>query len=437
MGTGNRGGSTLRAHLEKGQVRMYRHIITVLTVALSGTLHAEAFRIIAPSDPRITTHQLTSGKLTIGLTAHGGGVINQVILPGLGDIMDVATDMYGRAGQVAIRDGSHGGRYNPTQAGFNETLGTRCEITKTDNKLIVEPRGMALWHGDRKYDFTQWENIGRDPYGKDGGHGDEDGLDETHLVGKQETEVYSEFDYYGTYEDVMARHGLATSAIHHYFELRFIRPPGHALNQFRAGTRLWDAAAVKKDISRNAPKGIHAGTDKDMNGLIAVWSLRHDKKKWLYRFVHFRKHDGTWAVVKATGPVTSRLRKASDATALIVADSSAPAKGTALGLYRPKSDINTDTIVGMNEKTGQIVYRDNRTDRLNLLLVTNRTPTMSKYGFSGEFSGMINRTRLPDDVYEAFRSEFYILSGTPQEIIEAIRILDKVKSCIPSSPPAR
>lgn len=366
--------------------------------------------------------------MTIGLTAHGGGVINQVILPGLGDIMDEATDMYGRAGQVAIRDASHGGKYNPTQAGFNETLGTQCEITQTDGKLVVEPRGMALWHGDRKYDFTQWENIGRDPYGNDRGHGDEDGLDEANLAGKQETEVYSEFDYYGTYEDVMAKHGLATSAIRHYFELRFIRPPGHALNQFRAGTRLWDVTAVKSDISRTAPKGVHAGTDKDMNGLIAVWSLRHDKKKWLFKHVHFRKNDGTWAVVKATGPVTSRLRNASDATALIIADSSDPAKGVALGLYRPKSDINTYTIVGMNEKTGQVVYRDNRTDTLNLLLITSRTPTMSKYGFFGEFSGMINRTRLPEDVYEAFRSEFYILSGTPQEIMEAIKILDAVET---------
>lgn len=413
---------------KKGQVSMYKYMIIVLAVVLCGTLNAESFKIIAPSDPRITTHQLRSGELTIGLTAHGGGVINQVILPGLGDIMDVATDMYGRAGQVAIRDLSHGLRYNPTQAGFNETLGTQCEITQTDNKLTVEPRGVALWHGDRQYDFTQWENIGADPYKNDNGNSDVDGLDEAQLAGKQETEVYSEFDYYGTYENVMAKHGIVTSAIRHYFELRFIRPPGHALNQFRAGTRLWDGKAVKKDISKSAPKGIHAGTDKDMNGLIAIWSLRHDKKKWLFRFVHFRKNDGTWGVVATTDPVGRRLNNASDATALIIADSRDPAKGVALGLYRPKSDINTNTIVGINEKTGQMVYKDNRTDKLNLLLNISRTPTMSKYGFFGEFSGMINRTRLPNDVYEAFRSEFYILSGTPQEIMEAIKILDTIET---------
>ena len=75
-----------------------------------------------------------------------------------------------------------------------------------------------------------------------------------------------------------------------------------------------------------------------------------------------------------------------------------------------------------------MVYKDNRTDNVDLLLNLSRTPVMSKYGFRGDFSGMINRTRLPKDVYEAFRSEFYILSGTPDEIMEAIKILDTIET---------
>ena len=76
----------------------------------------ETFDIISESDPRVTTHHLKSGSsgFQIGITSNGGGVINEVIIPGLGDIMGPASDMYGRAGQVAIRDASHGGRYNPT-----------------------------------------------------------------------------------------------------------------------------------------------------------------------------------------------------------------------------------------------------------------------------------------------------------------------------------
>lgn len=401
------------------------------TFLFAGILLGKPFKIIAPSDPRITTHQLKSGDLVIGLTDNGGGVINELSIPGLGDIMDNATDMYGRAGQVAIRDDSHGGRYNPTQAGFWETLGTQCEITQTDDKLIVEPRGMALWHGDRKYDFTEWENVGPDPYSKDKGHGDLDGLDEGELVGKQATEVFSEFDYYGIYENVMGRHGITTPVVYHYFELRFIRPPGHCLNQFRVGTPLWDAKAVRKDISINQPEGTYAGTDKDLNGMIAVWSLRHDKRKWQYKFVYFKKPDGTWGVEDSHGPVVKRIREESDATALIIADSSNPSDGIALGLFRPRSDVNLNTIVGVNETTGKIVYKDNRTEEMSLLFNLNRTPTMTKYGFFGRFTGMINRSRLEPSVYEAFRSEFYILQGTPREIMKAVK---KLENSVPVTP---
>lgn len=398
--------------------------VVLFALLLGGVCHAKPFKIIAESNSRVTTHQLKSGDMTIGLTDNGGGVINEVSLPGLGDIMDKATDMYGRSGQVAIRDASHGGRYNPTQAGFYETLGTQCRITKTEDSLIVEPRGMALWHGDNKYDFSEWENVGPDPYRQDGGNSDRDGLDESDLPGKQETEVFSEFDYYGVYENYLGKHGIATPAVRHYFEIRFIRPPGHCINQFREGTPLWNEEMVKDDISRDAPEGVHAGTDKDLNNMLAVWSLRHDTKKWKYKFVHYRKKDGTWDVEDAKGPVTGNLQQKCDGTVFILADSDDPAKGTGLSLYRPKSDINTHTMIGVNEKSGEVVYKDNRTDSVTVLVNASRTPVMCKYGFMGRFTGMINRTRLEPDVYEAFRSEYYILSGTPQEIMDAVRALE-------------
>ena len=78
-------------------------------------------QVIAPSDSRITTHTLSSGNVTIGISSFGGGYLNMIDLPGKGDIMDEATDRYGRGGQSAMRDRLRSGRYNPTQAGFHET----------------------------------------------------------------------------------------------------------------------------------------------------------------------------------------------------------------------------------------------------------------------------------------------------------------------------
>ncbi|RMD81131.1 MAG: hypothetical protein D6820_05645 [Lentisphaerae bacterium] len=411
---------------------MPRAMIGMFMCCLFMPLYAKEFKIIAVSDPAQTTHYLKSGTFTLGITDNGGGVINYLALPGVGDIMDVEADKYGRAGQIAIRDRAHGGVYNPTQSGFNETLGTQCEIIQVPDMLIVKPRPMALWHGDGKYDFTEWENIGPDPYKNDGGHKDQDGLDESNLPGKQATEVFSEFDYFGIYQNLYGKFGLKTPVIRHYLEIRFIRPPGHCLKQFRDGTRRFNAKALSPDISERFPQGSFPGTASDLNGFIAVWSLRHDLAKWDAQVVYYRKSDGTWNMMKAEkkfrrGP--QRLTEP-DNTAVIVADSSDPNRGRALGLYRPRSDINTFFMIGRNEQTGKIVYRDTRCKRpahgTKLLYHYKRIPTMSKYGFLTLAEGMINRTRLPEHVYEAFRSEYFILSGTPKEIQAAIRQIDTV-----------
>ncbi len=404
-----------------------KHILTFLFLACFGGIASgqTTFKIITPSNPRITTHQLNSGKLTIGITENGGGVINQILIPGIGDIMDVQADMYGRSGQSSIRDKAHGGRYNPTQAGFNEQLGTRSVITKTENKLVVEPRGCALWHGDGGYDFTEWENIGPDPYKNDGGNSDVDDLDETNLSGKQETEVFSEFDYYGTYENCLGKFGIKTAAIRHYFEYRFVREPGHCLNQFRNGTPAFVPRNLSEDISVKLPKGTFEGTDKDMNGLIPSWSLRNDLAKWKpkVRFVQTKK--GVWETESREAIKVFESEKRNLKQVFIVAESEDVNTGNAIGFYRPASEINTFSVIGVNEKDGSIAYQDNRTEKANGLEMMNRTPTMSWMGFRQVIKGLINRTRLPKGVYEAFREEVYFFYGTPKEIMDAMEVLDK------------
>src|SRR6056297_1314370 len=137
--------------------------IVVLFLFCFITVNIISQDVIVPSDPSITTDTLRSGSLVMGINSNGGGVINFMSIPGPGNIFGPQSVLYGRSGQTAMRDGLHGGRYNPTQAGFNETLGTPVVIEKYEDKLIIPARHVALWYGDCKWDFTEWENIGADP----------------------------------------------------------------------------------------------------------------------------------------------------------------------------------------------------------------------------------------------------------------------------------
>lgn len=387
----------------------------------------ESFKIIAKSNPRVTTDTLTSGDLTIGINRNGGGAINQVIIPGIGDIMQEQADKYGRCGQSSIRDRGHGKRYNPTQAGFNETLGTKCKITQSSDKkvLTVESRPVTLWHGDGKYDFTRWENIGKDPYNNDGGNSDEDGLDEETLPGKQASEVKSEFNFYGTYENIKGKYGIKTAAIRHYFEYRFIRPPGHAIKQHRRGTKLFDPSQLVDDISVQHPSGTFKATDKDMSKLMPAWAVRYDIDTWDPGFRYIKPKGKLWELMNRNNPIRRR-RNEGFKQAFIISSSQDVNKGKAIGLYKPYSDINKFRIIGVNESDGSISYKDNRTLGRGSLLLDNarRISTMSVSGFQDEQVGLINRNRLPKNIYEAVRAEVYLFYGTPKEIMDAIADLD-------------
>ncbi len=408
-------------------------------VTVDPTTFSEPTKIIAVSDPTTVSHQITSGNFTMGINNLGGGAISQILLPGVGDIMGVESKSYGRMGQAAIRDRSHGGKYNPTQAGFYETLGTPCTVEQLPGKLVVPSRPVALWHGDSGYDFTRWENVGADPYSETSFFGgaanasDQDEIDEENLAvdingsiyTKQEAEVYSEWDYYGTYEDYLGKNGITTPAIRHYFEFRFVREPGHCINQFRAGTPVWTPNAVRANLSNTNPTGIFAGTDKDMNAMVVEWSLRHDRSKWAPQFSYFRTIDKNWVITAAD---IDNLASNNDGTAFIIADSDNPALGNALGIYRPQTDINLFPVMGVNETSGAMVYKDNRivlaADSFRIYKDMLRIPTMSKYGYVGTLSGMINRTRLEPNVYETFRNEYIIFYGTPNQIKAAIAAYD-------------
>ena len=395
--------------------------IIIFLLLVAGALFAKG-QSIALSDARLTTHTLSSGNVTIGISSAGGGYMNMVSLPGKGDIMDAATDMYGRGGQSAMRDQLRSGRYNPTQAGFNEPLGTPSEILAYPDSLIIQARPCALWHGDGQYDYIRWENIGADPYQGDGGNSDVDGIEEENLEGKQLTEVTSEFDYYGIYENYMGKKGVSIPCFRHYYEYRFIRPPGHCLSQFSQGTPAYNPNHLVGDISVQEPTGTHAATAEDISYLIKVWSLRNDISKWDPPYRHLITSQGDWVLQERDGDMPDGKVSGDDALyqpLVIIGESADPDSGLALGLYRPESDINTYVVAGINEADGSIAYRDDRRMVVRILEQPRRIGTMAKYGFYLKANGLLNRNRTDSGVYEMVRSEFFMLVGTPSEIYKA------------------
>ncbi|WP_139959686.1 hypothetical protein [Flavicella sediminum] len=397
-----------------------------------------AFSDTIPGTPtyfRRTTHTLPSGNsgFQIGVTDQAGGVINQIIIPGIGDIMGQEADKYGRVGQVAIRDSGHGGVYNPTQAGFNEYQGTPVVInTSADGKTLTMPRRkLATWHGDGKYDYTEWENIGPGSEKNDLKNADRDDIDESDLPGKQLTEVRSEWDYNGFYKDISGQYGINIGIIKHSYRMSFIRKAGHCINQHSSDiSPLWKPSAIQNDISVNAPVGVYPGTDIDMNKMIMVWSLRHDLARWNPKNVIYRKTDRTWATITPNDKIELKTQPAdSDGTAFMIADNTNRNLGKALCVYRPKTAVNTEVVIGV--KGNNIIYTDSRESTSGMIWDATRNASMSKYGFAGRLKGMISRDRLDDigtyageGVYEAYRNEVYILYGTPNEIITATRRLD-------------
>ena len=400
---------------------MKRNIAALCLILTSLSLAAQ---VIAPSDPRITTHTLSSGNVSIGISSAGGGYLNMIHLPGKGDIMDQATDMYGRGGQSAMRDQLRSGKYNPTMAGFNETLGTPSLIIQNEDSLVISARQCALWHGDGKYDYIRWENIGADPYNNDQGNSDIDGIDEEDLEGKQLAEVGSEFDYYGIYENYMGRDSISIPCFRHYYEYRFIREPGHCMSQFGPGTEVFNENMFYGDLSASFPEGSHPAGNDDISGLIKVWSLRNDVTKWNPAYRHLLSSTGEWIVEPREGDLAGAGIHGSGSAfqpLVIIADSAAADSGLALGLYRPESRINTHVIAGVRESDGEISYEDDRTLVARILEQPLRAKSMSKYGFYMQARGMLNRKRTDPGIYEMVRSEFYILVGTPAEIVESAR----------------
>lgn len=410
-------------------INVIAFLVVLGVTAADGCIAAE-FRIVTQQSLEQadqTTHEIRSGDAILGISEFGGGYINKLVIPGVGDIVARHAARYGRGGQVSIRDRLHGGRYNPTQGGFTDTAGTHCVIEqRVRGQLFMPPRPAALWFGDGKYDFTEWENLASDLYSNDKGNSDFDGIDESMLVGKQATEITSEFDLTVSYEDVQDGKRIRIPAFRFGFEFRFIREPGHALRQFRKGTPVYDASAEMSDRSNLAPHGNHPSTEDSLTGIILSAALRGDKAVWDPNVVFFADEGGQFGAVKPNGGFRRSFHEKSRvirSPLVIFSKSMDPNRGPALGFYLPHNHANQFSVVGRSAKDHSIAYEDTRQSMGVLIGSTSRTPDMWLFGARTMHTGLLSRKETPQGVYEAIRGESYILIGTPNEIVEAARAI--------------
>ncbi len=402
----------------------------------------EWFTVAAETDPALTTHSISSGGFELGISDVGGGYINRLSLPGVGDVMGPIADRYGRGGQSAIRDELHGSRYNPTQAGFSDGAGTICRIHESldDSALVVAPRPCCLFRGDNEFDFTEWENLADDIYTESGGSNDWDTIDESELVGKQATEITSEFDYYCTYEVCP---NTTIPGFRHYYEYRYVRDPGHCILQHNLGPLYDPVAGEVTDLSADYPAGVYPASSNDLGVLQFSISIRMDRDLWApeyYGYVNgsdvadlVMRDRGSNVIARTFYQNTGFASRAPEyvfpgyasvqVPLFILAESADIDQGGALGLYFPDSDINVNSIVGVDSETGSIVYKDDRRLHMETRDSPFRIPTMQWDGFRGYLLGMLNPTETPEGTHEVLRGEFYMLYGSPREIFESARLI--------------
>ncbi|MCC2673600.1 MAG: hypothetical protein K0R58_547 [Ramlibacter sp.] len=364
----------------------------------------------------VTTHEITSAGAVLGVSDKGGGYINKLVLPGIGDVIGPVAGRYGRGGQISIRDELHGRKYNPTQAGFTDRAGTHVEVTVRGNEILLPRRPLSLWNGDRQYDFTEWENLAQDPYRNDGGRADADGIDESALPAKQADELTSEFDFVGRYSSVSDGTRIRIPAFRFEYEFRYARKPA-AIRQFGSKTRIYDAAQAVPDISVDMPAGVHPATETTLSKMLMNATIRGDRSVWSPSVVF--TVDGRGQLVAGNSSRGNAEELAGTGALVILASGSDPKSGTAIGFFQPANRANTFNVVGRSFADDTVKYEDRRATRRQLLGNMSRTADMWLMGTRVYSTGLLSPLETAGGIYEAVRGESYILIGTPQEILDA------------------
>jgi len=456
-------------------------------------LRAEA-AVIEVANPTAVSHWLSSGDMNFGFSELGGGYL-ACMLPGadaelttqcpsdLGD-ENLVSPGFGRGWQMATRDNQHRGRHNPTQAGFNDDYGAPASLANgvschgPGGRVHFAPFPLPIF-GNKLFDWVENEDIIHDGYSDDGGGADNDGIDESGV--DQDTEVRSEWDYTGFYEDASDLVDAEIGIVRHIFRLTYARPPD-AINQFGAnavmdsGVAVYNPNAAWLDMAPDAfPPSAFSGPQlaapEDYASGIVAYSARV-RYSHNYRHMLWVGNDGAWHEESLTvcnakktvqvgsdqydelydgnpdqfkGGNPNTFAGATDFPLVILSTSGVDGVDTAhaVGAYLPASSpCNELQVVGVDSATDQVVYAQDR--RTRWTMVGNRqacgadpgVAATKNMGVPGEkvivendhtsFAvrlytlGQMAPGNGLDGVHEGVRMELYLLTGTPSEIRDAV-----------------
>jgi hypothetical protein len=158
----------------------------------------------------------------------------------------------------------------------------------------------------------------------------------------------------------------------------------------------------------------------------AAFTLRFDNSLWDagYRFMWDKsldKWDASDSVFLRDSAIRT-LNGSKYAPLIIVSDNRDPRYGTAVGLYRPEVPVNlqpnfvrtnSDEGIGFN-RDYDLLITDNSARIKNIAPDEN----VSLFGFKAYNRGILNPNRLAQGTREGYRNVYYILIGTPNQILE-------------------
>jgi hypothetical protein len=430
------------------------------TMAASNSDHV----IVENTDPTKVSHRLTSNGATIGVSDLGGGYINHF---DFGDGTNVVEARYGRGWQVAIRDGLHKDRHNPTQAGTLDPMGARVDVegpsdVEGSGQRLTVPRFNVALYRDGVNDFIENEDAFPERYNL--GPGDRDSIDETGKT--MDDELRSEFDYGGFYEDVAAKFDADSPVFRHVYSFEYRRDPGppyesgeqpekySPMQQFGADATMdgrpkndgeyvpvIDETRRASDVAPQL-EGEHQATNVDYSMVQDTWGIRIKPRS----FNHcLWVDDGEWQSFKLTdeGRIEVTFEEtnhidnfpeidshpagnaSSDRNLAVLTEGADPDSGRSVGMYIPESSpLNRTPIAGVDKETGEVQYRHDR--RVKRIILSNMRigvfPLMVERHW---LTGMLAPRYAPEGIVERLTKDLYVLVGTPNEIREVAPAIDE------------
>lgn len=426
-----------------------------------GEINKTTFPICKAGSPDTISQSLVSASknnashsIEFGFNNEGGGYINSFILRGYDQSVNgrnLTPPQFGKGIQGSLRDRLHNGRYNPTQAGYNDKVGTPVVLTKRANYVSAQQFTLALY-GDPVFDFLSHETSSIvDVYKNDTGNSDSD-----YYAGDStlDSELRSEFDYSFRVEDASSKFGLSSFLREEYYI--YARAPS-AIYQFTdPRSVVSDGSPVLKtdmriaDIS-NQPAN-QTPRDTDLSYIThSVTGARLDSE---FRYFHYRQGQ-SWVTgeVSADTPLNCEKKMANekvfrfagsnkvvtspsthcnlDQSLMILSNSPNPFDGTAVGVYFPLTHVLNKKQVSIFDKgTRAVAFSENR--RLGSLFQVVSTEN-SRYKYSSinvrsYLSGLLSPTSASayygGKKFEGISSAVYFLVGTPEEILQAVRKCD-------------